>query len=126
MDVISREAAQQLDAHDELAGFREQFYFPDPGLLYLDGNSLGHLPLRTKNRLDSVIGHEWGARLIRGWFEGWMDLPQQVGNLIGERFLGAAPGQVVLADSTTVNLYKLAAAAVDAADDADDITFLKL
>jgi kynureninase len=121
VDVTTRRAAQQLDTDDELAGFRDQFFFPDSGLLYLDGNSLGRLPLRTMNRLNSVIGHEWGARLIRGWFEGWMDLPQQVGDLIGEHFLGAAPGQVVLADSTTVNLYKLAAAAVDAADAGRDV-----
>jgi kynureninase len=83
-------------------------------LAYLDGNSLGR-PLRaTAARLDRFVREDWGQRLIRGWDEGWVDWPRQVGDRIGALALGAAPGQVVVADSTTVLLYKLARAAVDA------------
>jgi kynureninase len=86
---------------------------PGPGLIYLDGNSLGMLPAATVARLAEVISQEWGAGLIRSWGH-WMDLPGQAGDLLGEHLLGAAPGQVVVSDSTTVNLYKLACAALAA------------
>ena len=85
----------------------------EPGLVYLDGNSLGMLPAATAQRLAEVITQDWGTGLIRSWAH-WMDLPRQVGDLLGEHLLGAAPGQVVVCDSTTVNLYKLACAALDA------------
>jgi kynureninase len=110
----SRAAAERLDAEDPLAEFRASFELPDPELIYLDGNSLGRMPASTPGRLNDVLRREWGDRLIRSWNETWFDLPSRVGDLIGTEFLGAAPGQVVVADSTTVNFYKLVAAAVNA------------
>ena len=107
-----RSGAEQLDAADPLARFRDRFVRADPSLIYLDGNSLGMLPEVTARRISEVVGQEWGAGLISSWAH-WMDLPQQAGDLLGRHLLGAAPGQVVIADSTTVNLYKLAWAALD-------------
>ena len=106
--------AQQLDAQDELAAFRGRFAITDPDLIYLDGNSLGRLPLAAQARLADAVTQEWGDRLIRGWNEGWMDLPARVGGKIA-RLIGAQPDEVVVADSTSVNLYKLALAALQAA-----------
>src|SRR4051794_38296234 len=114
-------APDGLDRADPLAGFRDRFVIPDPGLVYLDGNSLGRLPLATRDRLRHVVEHEWGERLIRSWSEGWFELPAQVGDLIGRAALGAAPGQTVVADSTTVCLYKLVSAALDARPGRDEI-----
>jgi len=107
-----RSAAEELDAADPLAGFRERFVRADPSLIYLDGNSLGMLPEVTAQRIAEVVRLEWGAGLIGSW-DHWLDLPQRTGDLLGRHLLGAAPGQVVVADSTTVNLYKLAWAALD-------------
>ena len=83
-------------------------------LIYLDGNSLGRLPKDTTTRIDQVLTHEWGERLIRSWSEGWMELPQTIGDRLGEQLLGAKPGQTAIADSTTVCFYKLASAAIKA------------
>jgi kynureninase len=108
-----RSYAEDLDAADPLAGFRDRFVREDPSLIYLDGNSLGPLPRATQARIAEVVGQEWGAGLVRSWHR-WIDLPGQVGDLLGEHLIGAAPGQVAVCDSTTVNLYKLACAALDA------------
>lgn len=108
-----RRRAEALDAADPMAGLRARFAEPEPGLIYLDGNSLGRLPLATAERLRTVVEEEWGAGLIRSW-ERWIDLPTRVGYEIAEHLLGARPGEVAVSDSTTVNLYKLAAAALDA------------
>ncbi|HEY6595994.1 MAG TPA: kynureninase [Asanoa sp.] len=105
--------AHELDAADELAGFRERFVVTDPSLVYLDGNSLGRLPKATRERLRRAVDEEWGGELIRGW-DRWIGLAAEVGDLIGTAVLEAAPGEVVLSDSTSVNLYKLAVAACDA------------
>jgi kynureninase len=110
--LTDRSRAVDLDTGDPLAGFRDRFVALEPGLIYLDGNSLGMLPSATAQRLAEVISQEWGTGLIRSWAH-WMDLPGQVGDLLGQHLLGAAPGQVVVSDSTTVNLYKLAWAALD-------------
>ncbi len=108
-----RDRAEALDAADPLASYRDRF-LPAPGVVaYLDGNSLGRPPAVTAERLDSFVRDEWAGRLIRGWTDGWMDWPGQVGDRIARAALGAAPGQAVVADSTTVLLYKLARAAVD-------------
>jgi kynureninase len=107
-----RSGAEELDAADPLASFRDQFVRADRSLIYLDGNSLGMLPQATSRRISEVVNGEWGAGLIGSW-DGWLDLPQRAGDLLGRHLLGAAPGQVVVADSTTVNLYKLAWAALD-------------
>lgn len=107
------EQAKQLDLQDPLASFRERFAVDDPNLVYLDGNSLGRLPLTTVDRLNKVVRNEWGDRLIRSWNEGWYALAQTVGNKIG-RLIGADAGQTVVSDSTSVNLYKLGYAALQA------------
>jgi kynureninase len=108
---LTREAALQRDADDPLAPLRAQFDLAD-GLIYLDGNSLGVLPRATAGRVAQVIADEWGRGLIGSWnTAGWMQLPQRVGDKIG-RLIGAGPGEVVAADSTSVNLYKVLAAAL--------------
>ncbi len=109
----ARERAATLDGADELAAFRDRFDQPDPGLVYLDGNSLGRPPEGTAERLQQVVRGEWADRLIRSWDERWMTLSARVGDLIGTGLLGARAGEVVVADSTTVNLFKLLGAALD-------------
>lgn len=113
MDVADRATAERADATDALAPLRDRCQLPDPPLIYLDGNSLGMLPKRAVDRAHELLTREWGAGLIRSWQALWMALPRRVGDLLGD-LLGAAPGQVVVADSTSVNLYKLAVAALDA------------
>lgn len=110
---LGPEFAQHLDAEDELASFRNAFVSTDLGLIYLDGNSLGRLPLGTVERVQSVVGEEWGDGLIRSWNTGWYRAPGRLGDKIG-RLLGAGSGQVAVSDSTSVNLYKLAMAALAA------------
>lgn len=116
MDHLDLAAAQQLDAADPLRAFADRFVPTEPGLVYLDGNSLGRLPISTRDRLRRFVDDEWAGDLIRGW-DRWQDLPTQVGDRIGEHLLGARPGEVVVSDSTTVNLYKLVAAAIDGRPD---------
>jgi len=108
----SRARAVALDVADPLRAFRDRFVIDD-GLVYLDGNSLGRLPKATLERLHDVAAVQWGERVVRAWDEGWMELPVQIGDRLGDAVLGAAPGQVVVADSTTVCFYKLASAALD-------------
>jgi len=103
-----------LDDADPLAPLRERFLGTDSPLVYLDGNSLGRPLTVTAERLRSFVEDEWGTRLIRGWDEGWFDLPLTVGDELGRVCLGAASGQVAVGDSTTVLLYKLMRAAVAA------------
>jgi kynureninase len=112
--ATDRATAERLDRQDPLAWLRDQFVIDDPDLIYMDGNSLGRLPKRSLERLRTVLSEEWGLGLIRSWNEHWMGLPARAGDLIGEHLVGAAPGQVLVSDSTSVNLYKLAAAALDA------------
>ncbi len=109
MTMLTRADAEALDAADPLAGLRDRFVLPD-GVVYLDGNSLGALPAGVAARLDDVVRREWGTDLIRSWnANGWWDLPLAVGDRVG-RLVGAAPGQVAVCDSTSVNLYKLLSA----------------
>ncbi len=110
---LSRTYAEQLDAGDPLTGLRHKFVLPDESLIYLDGNSLGPLPRSTQARLAEVISEEWGLGMVRSW-QRWVGLPRQVGDLVGAHLVGAGPGQVLISDSATVNLYKLATAALDA------------
>jgi kynureninase len=110
---LDRSYAEDLDAADPLAGYRDRFVRDDPAPVYLDGNSLGPLPRATRERIGEVVDQEWGSGLVRSWHR-WIELPGQVGDLLGEHLIGAAPGQVAVCDSTTVNLYKLACAALDA------------
>jgi kynureninase len=109
----SSDHARRLDAADPLARFREEFVIEDPGLIYLDGNSLGRLPRRSRERLREVVEHEWGKRLIRGWGEGWFEAPRRVGAKIA-RLVGAGPDEVLVSDSTSVNFFKLVMAALAA------------
>jgi kynureninase len=115
--MIDRPATQldpaALDAADPLAAFHDRFVFPDPALVYLDGNSLGRLPRATVERLAAVVREEWGGELIRGWTH-WIDEPRRVGDLLATEILGARTGEVIVSDSTTVNFYKLARAALAA------------
>lgn len=106
-------AAEDLDAGDPLACWRDRFVVDDPDLAYLDGNSLGRLPLATERRLRDLVARGWGGRLVRGWEE-WLSMPAAVGDLLGTGVLGAGTGEVIVSDSTTVNLYKLASAALAA------------
>ena len=105
--------AAQLDAADPLAHFRRRFFFGDDTPIYLDGNSLGRLPLATVALLDSAAQRQWGDRLIRSWNEGWFTLPERVGDKLA-RLLGAQTGEMIVADSTSVNFFKLATAALHA------------
>lgn len=116
MTVPSRDGARALDAADPLAPFRDCFVpIGDPGVVaYLDGNSLGRPPAATAERLQELVTGQWASRLIRGWSEGWFELPRRIGDELGATALGAAPGQLVLGDSTTIWLYKVLRAAVAA------------
>jgi len=113
-DLFDRAVA--LDAADPLAAYREQFIVPDgfDVIAYLDGNSLGRPLEATARLLDEFVRGQWAGRLIRGWTDSWLDWPTILGDRLAAVALGAAAGQVVVADSTTVLLYKLARAAVDA------------
>jgi kynureninase len=103
--------AAELDARDPLAHFRERFLFADDDLIYLDGNSLGRLPKASAKRAEQLVHEEWGNRLIRGWNEGWFDAPERIGAKIAQ-LIGAQPDEVIVADSTSVNLFKLVVAAL--------------
>jgi kynureninase len=103
--------AVELDAHDALAHFRERFVISDPDLIYMDGNSLGRLPRSTMALAQNLIQQQWGENLIRNWNEGWFTAPERVGAKIA-LLIGAHPDEVIVADSTSVNLFKLVVAAL--------------
>lgn len=107
----SLDSAKQLDQQDPLASSREQFVINDPDLIYLDGNSLGRMPKAVIERMKKAVEEEWGADLIRGWHKGWWEAPARIGEKIAS-LLGAAEGQVIVSDQTSLNLYKLATAAL--------------
>ena len=95
-----------LDAQDPLRSLRDLFSLPK-GVIYLDGNSLGVLPKTAAARVAHAVTHEWGEGLIRSWnTAGWFEMPRRLGDKIA-RLIGAAPGEVVATDSTTINLYRL-------------------
>src|SRR5262245_42489459 len=107
-EVLTREDAAALDAADELAFLRDEFVLP-AGVVYLDGNSLGPLPRATVRRLAEVVEREWGMGLVRSWNDsGWIDLPARVAAKLAP-LVGASAGEIVVADSTSVNLFKLLA-----------------
>lgn len=112
-------AASALDAADPLRAHRDAFVGAETSLVYFDGNSLGRPPRASVERLARFATEEWGGRLIRGWDESWMQLPFAIGDAIGRSVIGAAAGQTVIGDSTTVLLYKLVRAAFDAQHAAD-------
>lgn len=108
--MITRDDALALDAADPLAHFRDRFHIPNPGVVYLDGNSLGMPPKRTIERLREVYEDDWATGLIRSW-DHWVDYPQRVGDVLAP-LIGAAPGEVVVHDTTTMNVYQLVHAAI--------------
>ncbi len=111
MSRLDRARCAALDAEDPLAALREEFTLPE-GVVYLDGNSLGALPKATPDRIAELIEREWGEDLVTSWNKhGWIDMPRRVGDKIA-RLIGAGPGEVVVADSTSVNLFKVLAAAL--------------
>ena len=103
--------ARERDRHDELATYRERFVIADPDQCYLDGNSLGRLPKATAEAVQRMTVEEWGTELVTGWSH-WIDMAQRVGDRLGNAVLGVAPGQVLATDTTSVNLYRLALAAI--------------
>ena len=111
MSPLTRARCAALDAQDPLAPLREEFRLPD-GVLYLDGNSLGALPRATPDRVAELIEREWGQDLVTSWNKhGWIELPRRIGDKLA-RLIGAGSGEVVVADSTSVNLFKLLAVAL--------------
>jgi kynureninase len=113
MKATDRQFALDLDARDPLARFRSQFVVSDPHICYLDGNSLGRLPLSTIEAVNAFMRDEWGPEVVTGWGH-WVDEAQPTGDLIGRATLGAAAGQVLACDTTSVNFYQLALAAIHA------------
>jgi kynureninase len=109
IDELMQRAAE-LDAADPLAHWRDEFVIPDSDVVYLDGNSLGMMPKRTIVEMERVMREEWAGGLIRSW-DHWLHLPMEVGDLLAP-LIGALPGEVVVHDSTTVNLYQLVRAAL--------------
>src|SRR5688500_11153653 len=106
-----RSDAAALDDADPLARFVDEFVIDDPSLVDLDGNSLGRLPTRPVERVRAGVEHEWGAGLVGSW-DHWVDMATEVGDALGTSMLGAEPGETLVAESTTVNLFKLLSAAV--------------
>jgi kynureninase len=113
MKVTDREYALELDKNDPLAHFKSQFVISDPTMCYLDGNSLGRLPKATVTAINDFMTNEWGPEVVTGWSH-WVDEAQPTGDLLGEAALGAAEGQVLVCDTTSVNFYQLCLAAIHA------------
>ena len=113
MKVTDREYAEELDIKDPLAHFKSQFVVGDPTMCYLDGNSLGRLPKATITAINDFMTKEWGPEVVTGWSH-WVDEAQPTGDLLGEAALGAAAGQVLVCDTTSVNFYQLCLAAIKA------------
>jgi kynureninase len=105
------EHAYRLDEQDPLAGFRDRFVIEDD-YIYLDGNSLGRLPIDTPDRVAETVASEWGRRLVLGW-DTWLDEGMRIGDRLAP-LIGARPGEVAIADQTSINLYKLASGALSA------------
>jgi len=110
---VERKIAEELDKADPLRSFRDEFLIVDPDTCYLDGNSLGRLPHSTIKAINSFMVEEWGREVVAGWSH-WVDEAQSTGDLIGRSALGAAAGQVLACDTTSVNFYQLASAAIQA------------
>ena len=110
VETVTLDDARARDAADPLRGFRDRFALPD-GVIYLDGNSLGPLPRSTAPALTDMIERQWGERLIRSWNEGWIDAPQRIGGKIAP-LIGADADEVIVADSTSSNLFRLIVAAL--------------
>lgn len=112
-DVAGHDEAVALDADNPLVAHRDTFVVTDPDLLYLDGNSLGRLPAQAAEVVTDTVHRQWGERLIRSWNEGWWEQQVALGDLLAP-VIGARPGEVIISESTTTNLFKLAVAAMRA------------
>ncbi len=112
-DVTGHDEAVALDADNPLVAHRDSFVVTDPELLYLDGNSLGRLPAEAAELVEDTVRRQWGERLIRSWNEGWWEQQVALGDLLAP-VIGAGPGEVIISESTTTNLFKLAVAAMRA------------
>jgi kynureninase len=112
-DPTDRTTAERLEADDVLAKYKSQFIITNPELCYLDGNSLGRLPRATVAAVTEFMVREWGHELVDGWSH-WIDEAQPTGDLLGRATLGAAAGQVLVCDTTSVNFYQLCVAAIKA------------
>lgn len=112
-DPTDRATAERLEADDILAKYKSQFVITNPNLCYLDGNSLGRLPRATVTAVNELMVREWGHELVDGWSH-WIDEAQPTGDLLGRATLGAAAGQVLVCDTTSVNFYQLCVAAIKA------------
>lgn len=108
---LGHDRAVAFDRDDPLSSHRARYLHTDPELIYLDGNSLGRVPAAALDIVEEVTRHQWGDRLVRSWNEGWWDLQLRLGDRLAA-IVGARSGEVVISDSTSVNLYKLAHAAV--------------
>jgi kynureninase len=118
--LASRQACVARDSVDPIRGFRDRFIIPD-GIIYLDGNSLGPMPRAAMDILNRTIEQEWGQDLIRSWNNAaWFDMPVRLGDRVGA-LIGAAPGQTLVCDSTSINLYKAIHAAIGLRSDRDVI-----
>jgi kynureninase len=127
-DAPGYEKAVLLDEADPLRQHRDRYVHADPELIYLDGNSLGRLPHNAIAAVENTVSNQWGQRLIRAWNDGWWDLQLTLGDKLAT-LLGAGPGEVMISDSTSVNLYKLALAAINSTSQSrnqivtDDLNF---
>jgi kynureninase len=112
-DPTNRSTALALDAADPLAKYKQAFQITDPDLCYLDGNSLGRMPIASVKAVNDFLTQEWGQELVDGWAH-WIDEAQVAGNLLGRATLGAVEGQTLVQDTTSVNFYQLCHAAIKA------------
>jgi len=107
--TLTRTLVRKLDQEDLLSAYQNEFYIADKELCYLDGNSLGRLPLKTIEKIDLFLKDEWGSKLVEGW-EKWIKEAQISGDLLAESILGANSGEVLICDTTSVNFFQLCSA----------------
>jgi len=119
-ELYTLEYARMMDRDDPLKQYRQRFVIKDPSLIYLDGNSLGRLPQVTADHMETAITEQWGERLIRSWNEGWYQQSARLGKKIAQ-IIGAHPDEVIVSDSTSVNLYKLAYGALKLREERNEI-----
>ncbi|SVC89527.1 uncharacterized protein METZ01_LOCUS342381, partial [marine metagenome] len=111
--ALTKEFIKALDQNDPLSEYQNEFHVTDKDLCYMDGNSLGRLPLKTIEKISSFLKDEWGRELVEGW-EHWINEAQVTGDLLAESILGARKGEVLVCDTTSVNFFQLCSAVVKA------------
>lgn len=111
--ALTKEFIKALDQNDPLSEYQNEFHVTDKDLCYMDGNSLGRLPLKTIEKISSFLKDEWGSELVEGW-EHWINEAQVIGDLLAESILGARKGEVLVCDTTSVNFFQLCSAVVKA------------